>query len=213
MLLQPNKQTTDAWISHWLGRHFLLVVVPCIVVWAWVAVPFPSRLSKDPQSGTPDNASDDAWIQPSFAFFLFYYYGIFLAVALLFITKLFDLYRLNWWPRSMSGPTCYTMFWLSSLTVGWVCHELDILGIGDRLRGHKRHRAEDQVDWERKSRCVCVCASPKRTRTLNETIYFAAFWIALAFLTMLMPAVVCFRKLKRDKMHKYRRDLTELENT
>lgn len=31
-----------------------------------------------------------------------------------------------------------------------------------------------------------------------------AFWVSLSFLAMLMPALACFSKLKRDRRHKYR---------
>jgi len=47
---------------------------------------------------------------------------------------------------------------------------------------------------------------------LNVTLrVIVAFWIALTFLTMLMPALVCFSKLKRDKRHTFRHSLTELQ--
>lgn len=49
------------------------------------------------------------------------------------------------------------------------------------------------------------CVSMERI----ELFFVLAFWIALAFTTMLMPAVVCFSKLKRDKRHVYRNPLTE----
>lgn len=78
------------------------------------------------------------------------YIGIYLAVALLFITKLFDLYRLNWWPRSLGGLTCYTFFWAVSLAVGFGCHWGDVFGIG-RRRDRTGGGDGDEIDWERKS--------------------------------------------------------------
>lgn len=82
--------------------------------------------------------------------------GIYLSAALLFITKLFDLYRLNWWPRSLGGLTCYVFFWATSLAVGFGCHWADIFGIGRRRArwdegGAGGSGEDDEVDWERKS--------------------------------------------------------------
>jgi hypothetical protein len=31
-----------------------------------------------------------------------------------------------------------------------------------------------------------------------------AFWVSLSFFAMLLPALACFSKLKRDKRHTYR---------
>jgi hypothetical protein len=88
--------------------------------------------------------------------------GIYLATALLFITKLFDLYRLNWWPRSLGGLKSYTFFWATSLAVGFGCHWGDVFGIGRRRSmGGGQDGQGDEVDWERKSRStfrIKVCS-------------------------------------------------------
>jgi hypothetical protein len=88
--------------------------------------------------------------------------GIYLATALLFITKLFDLYRLNWWPRSLGGLKSYTFFWATSLAVGFGCHWGDVFGIGRRRSmGGGQDGQGDEVDWERKSRStfrIRVCS-------------------------------------------------------
>ena len=73
----------------------------------WCAVPLP-------QYPLPDEAGDDgddqdvplpgsrtpghgaARVQINFWFFLFVYYGFYNLVALIWITKVFNLYRLNW---------------------------------------------------------------------------------------------------------------------
>src|SRR5438067_2081470 len=43
----------------------------------------------------------------NFWFFLFFYYGFYNAIALLMITKIFDLYSLNWWPKKLGGVFAY----------------------------------------------------------------------------------------------------------
>jgi hypothetical protein len=155
--------------------------------WVWVGVPFPTRTHDERHGGVGggidqgDGGEGIKIIEPSFAFFLFFYYGkrqfslhvplypslmqrcrirnftgIYLSAALLFITKLFDLYRLNWWPRSLGGLTCYVFFWATSLAVGFGCHWADIFGIGRRRArwdegGGGGSGEDDEVDWERKS--------------------------------------------------------------
>ncbi|KAG0294668.1 hypothetical protein BGZ96_000693 [Linnemannia gamsii] len=60
--------------------------------------------------------------QPSvvinFWWFLWFYYGFYNAVALLLITKIFNIYSLNWWPKRLGGLTSYFIFWLSTQLMG-----------------------------------------------------------------------------------------------
>ncbi|KAI1303948.1 hypothetical protein EDD11_005264 [Mortierella claussenii] len=60
--------------------------------------------------------------QPSvlinFWWFLWFYYGFYNAVALLLITKIFNIYSLNWWPKKLGGITSYFIFWLSTQLMG-----------------------------------------------------------------------------------------------
>lgn len=41
-------------------------------------------------------------------------------------TQLFSLYRLNWWPSALGAKTSYTIFWLLSVTCGYLLHRLNI---------------------------------------------------------------------------------------
>ncbi|KAG0345580.1 hypothetical protein BG004_003535 [Podila humilis] len=54
----------------------------------------------------------------NFWFFLWFYYGIYNAIALLLITKIFNIYSLNWWPKALGGLTSYIIFWLSTQLMG-----------------------------------------------------------------------------------------------
>ncbi|KAG0376071.1 hypothetical protein BGX24_008316 [Mortierella sp. AD032] len=60
--------------------------------------------------------------QPSvvinFWWFLWFYYGFYNAIALLLITKIFNIYSLNWWPKALGGLTSYFIFWLSTQLMG-----------------------------------------------------------------------------------------------
>ncbi|BGP16938.1 hypothetical protein JCM10213v2_004946 [Rhodosporidiobolus nylandii] len=104
-------------------------------------------------SGTkPD---EDLPVDANFFFFLFVYYGTYLAIALVFVTKLFDLYRLNWWPSTLGGSVSYTFFWSLALAVGYLLHHFDLDGFGRRTRS--RHpRPSDEWDWERKTTWVLL---------------------------------------------------------
>jgi hypothetical protein len=76
---------------------------------AWCAVPFPQY----PLSGDDEGASRPgkrapghgaARVRVNFWFFLFVYYSFYNLTALIWITKVFNLYSLNWWPQSLGLP-------------------------------------------------------------------------------------------------------------
>ncbi|KAI5781766.1 hypothetical protein DFH27DRAFT_529116 [Peziza echinospora] len=57
----------------------------------------------------------EALVRLNFWFFLLVYYGFYNLVGLMWITKLFNLYSLNWWPSRLGFPLSYTIFWSISL--------------------------------------------------------------------------------------------------
>ncbi|GAA6002989.1 hypothetical protein JCM10207_001932 [Rhodosporidiobolus poonsookiae] len=140
------------------------------------------------QPGQGDG-EDDLPVDANFYYFLFVYYGVYLAIGLIFITKLFDLYRLNWWPSSLGGSVSYLAFWSFSVTIGFTLHYLDLDGFGRRTRS-RRPRPSDEWDWERKTT-----------------------WVLLAFATMSFPALACFAKLRKDRRNTNRRNLTAAQKT
>ncbi|GFZ50827.1 hypothetical protein JCM24511_08585 [Saitozyma sp. JCM 24511] len=196
LFFRPGRKTVDAWLNSFWKRHFVLIILPCLAVWVWVAIPFPvsdpykddpfpdiPNWPKRPKGGSNDtdsgeDGSDVLPLDVNFYFFLFWYYGMYLAVGLFFITNLFSLYRLNWWPSALGGRLSYGLSWGFTLGVGLAAHHLDLFHLRERW---KDHDPADDVDWERKT-----------------------FWVSLSFLAMLMPALACFSKLKRDRRHKYR---------
>lgn len=103
-----------------------------------------------------------------------------------------NIHAVNWWPRRLGGAISYFSFWAGALLVGALVHYYDILGIQRHRheKGNGRTKAGDSIDWERKT-----------------------FWVSLAFLTMGMPALVCFGKLRRDRRNNYRHSLTEHQKT
>ncbi|GAA5900190.1 hypothetical protein JCM8208_002045 [Rhodotorula glutinis] len=150
----------------------------------------PARHAKNGEVGPPE-PEPVLPVDANFYFFLVCYYGFYLAVGLVFVTKLFDLYRLNWWPSSLGGGASYFVFWALSLSVGFALHHFDLDGFGDRTRSRPRKGPGEQVwDWERKT-----------------------IWVLLAFATMALPALACFAKLRADRRNSYRRSLTPAQKT
>ncbi|GAA5886799.1 hypothetical protein JCM16303_005707 [Sporobolomyces ruberrimus] len=155
----------------------------------------PPTVASTNGSDTRQDGDGDLPVDANFYFFLVIYYGAYLAVALVFVTKLFDLYRLNWWPSSLGGAFWYTLFWTTSLSIGFLLHKFNLDGFG--RRSHSRHGDHetdptnpDSWDWERKTT-----------------------WILLAFATMSMPALACFTKLRADRRNSWRRSLTPAQKT
>ncbi|KAF9160076.1 hypothetical protein BGX20_002679, partial [Mortierella sp. AD010] len=101
--------------------------------WPWSGFPWNSfrtdlnsTFHQSSISISPGNMTDitmlEATPQPSvlinFWWFLWFYYGFYNAVALLLITKIFNIYSLNWWPKALGGLSSYVIFWLSTQLVG-----------------------------------------------------------------------------------------------
>jgi hypothetical protein len=57
----------------------------------------------------------EAKVQVNFWFFLFVYYGFYNLTALIWITKVFNLYCLNWWPQSLGFPITISAIALLSI--------------------------------------------------------------------------------------------------
>ncbi|CAG8647896.1 1408_t:CDS:2, partial [Dentiscutata heterogama] len=129
--IRPAKTQVLEWIHVAWKRTLILNVFPVAVVLAWCAVPFPIY---DPRNSIkhfgflsdinifhlPNH--DDNPVEINFWFFLFFYYGFYNAIALLMVTKMFDLYSLNWWPKWLGGCFAYTVFWLLSLISGVIVY-------------------------------------------------------------------------------------------
>ena len=123
-------------------------------VWIWVAVPFPvsGTARRNPPSSHRPSASPYLHVDTNFYFFLFWFFGCYLACALMFVTALFGLYRLNWWPKSLGGSISYFCFWSGSLLFGLVLHQFDMLGVRSRWDRKKDDGGSHAIgqDWERK---------------------------------------------------------------
>ncbi|KAK8854635.1 hypothetical protein IAR55_003374 [Kwoniella newhampshirensis] len=203
LFFRPSRKRVDGWLTSFWKRHFVLIVLPCLAVWIWVAIPFPVS---DPYKDNPfpeipswpkrpkgndnsrDAGGDDERVLPLDVNFYFFLFWMYLAVALFFITNLFSLYRLNWWPSQLGGKLSYALSWSATILIGLIAHHLDLFYL--RKRWERNKKSSDEVEWERKT-----------------------FWVVLSFVAMLIPALACFSKLKREKRHTYRHQVPAVSNT
>ncbi|OZJ04988.1 hypothetical protein BZG36_01742 [Bifiguratus adelaidae] len=140
------RRTVEKIVASFWGRFAYLILLPVAIVIAWCAVPIPfdkpsendspsligslfasTTSSTTPQSSFINNAgflgafhlpshTPGSPVDINFWFFVFWYYGIYNAIGLLFVTKLFSIYALNWWPKALGGLLSFLLFW--SLTEG-----------------------------------------------------------------------------------------------
>ena len=172
---RPSSATIDHLLHSAWRRVAVLVGLPVALVLAWCGVPFPTSEPYSPNGHT-------TWVDANFWFFLFWYFGCYVAVALIYITQLFTLYRLNWWPASLGAKTSYSFFWALSLMFGYLIHRCAPL----RMPIHGKGEQERQ--WQIKT-----------------------FWVLLTFATMAMPACVCLIGLRRRGRARYRPVLTDVQ--
>ncbi|KAJ1997834.1 hypothetical protein H4R26_005683 [Coemansia thaxteri] len=99
------------------GRLLCLTVLPVVFVLVWCAVPL--------KTDTVTSGNGEQVERLNFWFFLFFYYGVYNAVALALVTQIFHVYSLTWWPRSMSGLLANVASWLFSTGLGALVYMLD----------------------------------------------------------------------------------------
>ncbi|KAK3336690.1 hypothetical protein B0T19DRAFT_47007 [Cercophora scortea] len=120
--VEPKAVAVSRVLDLWWSRWGVLVVLPALLAVAWCAVPFPQYpLPDDDDDGDGDGNSGGgagggsggrrkvpghgaALVQVNFWFFLLVYYSFYNLTALIWITKVFNLYSLNWWPQSLGFP-------------------------------------------------------------------------------------------------------------
>lgn len=162
---RPTSAAIDDLLSSGPRRNLVLVWIPVMLVLLWCGLPFPTDV--DPDGGVHDT---------NFFFFLFWYFGCYVAVALIFVTQLFTLYRLNWWPKKFGAKWSYLFFWTMSLCTGYLVHKFMPI---DRSRSDQMDDGERE--WQLKTE-----------------------WVLLTFGTMAMPAFACFIGLRRSGRQRYR---------
>ncbi|KAH8682392.1 hypothetical protein BX600DRAFT_479051 [Xylariales sp. PMI_506] len=120
----PRQSAVKKVVESWWRRWSILVFLPAILAVAWCAIPFPQYPlgaddpDRDPQAGKETHRAPGhgtARVQVNFWFFLFVYYGFYNLTALIWITKVFNLYSLNWWPSTLGFPLTITLIAIVSI--------------------------------------------------------------------------------------------------
>ncbi|KAH9906511.1 hypothetical protein F4778DRAFT_653732 [Xylariomycetidae sp. FL2044] len=135
----PRQTAVRRVVETWWSRWAVLVFFPAGLAVAWCAIPFPQyplpstdshAVSSSPASSdtsrtitnsTPPPAGHrvpghgEARVQVNFWFFLFVYYGFYNFTALIWITKVFNLYSLNWWPSALGFPLTISLIAILSI--------------------------------------------------------------------------------------------------
>ncbi|KEZ42384.1 Conserved fungal protein [Scedosporium apiospermum] len=122
--VEPKQTAVKRVVDHWWGRYGALVVMPAILAVTWCAMPFPqynldddNGRPTDPGSGSKIPGHGAARVRVNFWFFLFFFYGFYNLTALMWITKVFNLYSLNWWPQSLGFPLTVCLIAIVSIAV------------------------------------------------------------------------------------------------
>ncbi|KAK2014886.1 hypothetical protein LZ32DRAFT_602942 [Colletotrichum eremochloae] len=126
--VEPKQSAVKGVVDVWWSRYGVLVLMPAALAIAWCAMPFPKysfpvdddndeRGDLGPGSGLKIPGHGEARVQINFWFFLFVYYGFYNVTALIWITKVFNLYSLNWWPQSLGFPVTMSLIALVSIAI------------------------------------------------------------------------------------------------
>ncbi|KAJ4312781.1 hypothetical protein N0V84_009758 [Fusarium piperis] len=123
--VDPRQSAVKRVVDKWWSRYGFLVLMPALLAVAWCSIPFPQYSLRrdhdydDDDDGLPHEPKAPghgaARVQVNFWFFLFVYYGFYNLTALIWITKVFNLYSLNWWPQSLGFPL--TVFLIAILSI------------------------------------------------------------------------------------------------
>ncbi|AEO70191.1 uncharacterized protein THITE_2121273 [Thermothielavioides terrestris NRRL 8126] len=128
--VEPKASAIRRVVDVWWSRWGALVVLPASLAVAWCAVPFPQYPlpsggedgmhrpgEPQPTPGTKVPGHGAARVQVNFWFFLFVYYSFYNLTALIWITKVFNIYSLNWWPPSLGFPITVSAIAILSIAV------------------------------------------------------------------------------------------------
>ncbi|KAI5467433.1 hypothetical protein BGZ63DRAFT_419140 [Mariannaea sp. PMI_226] len=122
--VEPRQSAVRRVVDKWWSRYGFLVLMPAVMAVVWCSIPFPQYSFPDyeddsdgqsPGGKAPGHGA--ARVQVDFWFFLFVYYGLYNLTALIWITKVFNLYSLNWWPQSLGFPLTVSLIAIMSLAI------------------------------------------------------------------------------------------------
>ncbi|KAH8800954.1 hypothetical protein F5882DRAFT_318110 [Hyaloscypha sp. PMI_1271] len=144
--LEPKQAAVGKLVDKWWTRWAVLVILPAALAVGWCALPFPQYDLPDEDGmlfkfdeGHKVPGHGEARVEINFWNFLFVYYGFYNITALMWITKVFNIYSLNWWPESFGFPLTVSIIavisiatpipiycvpetrWITSHNTAWIC--------------------------------------------------------------------------------------------
>lgn len=120
--INPKQAAVKKVAAVWWSRWLVLVVLPAALAVGWCAIPFPQYPLRDDDDDDSDDwdghskpggggegrhktpGHGEAKVMVNFWYFVFVYYAFYNLTALIWITKTFNLYSLNWWPSTLGFP-------------------------------------------------------------------------------------------------------------
>ncbi|RDW82640.1 hypothetical protein BP6252_03752 [Coleophoma cylindrospora] len=126
LYIEPKQSAVAKVVNVWWSRWLVLIVLPAALAVAWCALPFPKYPLPDDDDDLDVFRSQStlghkvpghgaARVEVNFWFFLFVYYGFYNLTALMWITKVFNIYSLNWWPQSVGFPVTVSIIAIISI--------------------------------------------------------------------------------------------------
>ncbi|KAF9969891.1 hypothetical protein BGZ73_007560 [Actinomortierella ambigua] len=106
---------TNTWARSLIGTIQATIAVRSAGVNATgvnATTPLPSPSDLESGNTDPTDGQLNFWV------FLWFYYGVYNAIGLLLITKIFNIYSLNWWPKALGGLLSSILFWLTTQCMG-----------------------------------------------------------------------------------------------
>ncbi|RDL33307.1 Uncharacterized protein BP5553_08746 [Venustampulla echinocandica] len=148
--LEPKQPAVARAVDKWWSRWAVLAALPAALAVTWCALPFPQYDLPDDNDidglgfgsnelGHKTPGHGEARVEINFWFFLFVYYGFYNITALMWVTKVFNIYSLNWWPQSLGFPFTVSVIaaisitapipvycfpesrWLTNHNTTWIC--------------------------------------------------------------------------------------------
>lgn len=134
-IIIPTAARVSKWTESFYKRACILNILPVALVLIWCSVPIPfddcdtilCDYSDDIYPIVPIGGRSGSPTRINFWFFLFWYYGLYNALALFLITKLFSIYALNWYPRILGARVTFVLFWLTSQAIGIIFYYVPIV--------------------------------------------------------------------------------------
>ncbi|GAA5807688.1 hypothetical protein MFLAVUS_001062 [Mucor flavus] len=132
-IMIPTAARVSKWTESFYKRTCILNILPVLLVLIWCSVPIPFDDCETILCDYSDyifpasSLKNGSPTRINFWYFLFWYYGLYNALALFLITKLFSIYALNWYPKLLGAKVTFALFWFVSQSIGIAFYYIPIV--------------------------------------------------------------------------------------